>query len=71
MEMETAGLRDGGRLKDIPWIPHQKIVGPPLALKNQEDSLGLRLTDHHQRGAGCWHRVFWVSSMKRSLPARA
>jgi hypothetical protein len=42
-----------------------------LALKNQADSLGLRLTDHHQRGAGCWHKAFWVSSMKRSLQVRA
>jgi hypothetical protein len=48
-------------------IPRLKIVSPPLALKNQADSLGLRHTDHHQRGAECCHRVFWVSSMKRSL----
>jgi len=42
-----------------------------LALKNQVDSLGLRLTDYHQRGAECCHRVFWVSSMKRSLQVPA
>ena len=43
-----------------------KDVSSPLALKHQGDSLGLQLTNHHQRGAGCCHKVCWVSSMKRS-----
>ena len=38
----------------------------PLALINQGDSLRLRIRNHHQRGGGCCHKVFWGSSMKRN-----
>ena len=49
------------------WIRHQKIVGSPLALKNQGDSLWLRIADHHQRGEARWHKVFSGSSTKLRL----
>lgn len=52
-------------------IRHQNPSNPPLALINQADSLGLRHTDHHQRGARCWHRACWVSSMKKRGQAPA
>ena len=32
--------------------------------------MGLRITDHHQRGAAAWHRAFWVSSMSPTAAPR-
>lgn len=55
----------------LPLIRHLKNSSSPLALINQADSLGLRITDHHQRGAECWHRVRWVSSMRQKVQAPA
>jgi serine/threonine-protein kinase HipA len=57
--------------EDAALIRHQNPSNPPLALINQADSLGLRHTDHHQRGARCWHRACWVSSMKKRGQAPA
>ncbi|HEV3109870.1 MAG TPA: hypothetical protein VGY99_05185, partial [Candidatus Binataceae bacterium] len=45
-------------------IRHQKSLSSPLALKNQVDGLGLRIKNHHQRGARCWHKGCSISSMR-------
>ena len=48
-----------------PGFRLKKNFGSPLVLIYQEDSLGLRFENHHQRGARWWHRGCSISSMRR------